>query len=490
MPEVVVIAAIGLLMGAVVGLSLWRFEKKRAEAATGENAQLQDTLQKLRLELAEMKVERNTALEELATTREQLSEAQRTIAHLQQQLQDQAGRLGELEALNTQLSETRTTLLQVREELDHARQENATLNTRLEEQAQQYEEKLKLLDEARTQLKQEFENLANRLFEQKQQQFTQHSRAQLESLLKPWQGQLEQFRKRVDELHTQQTQQLGQLQGELAQLKQLNTTLAEEARALTQALKADSKVQGNWGELVLERLLEAAGLREGEEYVRETSFETDEGRQRPDVLIRLPEGKHIVIDAKVSLNDYVAAINAEDPAERQRAAKAHLASVRRHIETLGRKKYHHLDIQAPEFTLMFMPVEGAYLLALEQDPALQAFAYEHDVAIVTPPTLLVTLKTVAHLWKLAHQDRRVLTLLEEAGKLHDKFADFLKDFQAVRQRLDQAVKAWEAAENKLVGGTGNLVRRVHKVGELSAKVKKTLPEDMLSRAALEDKGSD
>lgn len=479
MAEIVVLVAVVVVMGAVVGLSLWRFEKKRAEAAIADNAQL-------RLELAQIKVEHNSALQALADARTQLSEAQQTVARLQQQLQDQAGRLGELEAVNVQLEAANNELAHLRSQLDEARQANATLSTRLAEQAQQYEDKLKLLDEARAQLKQEFENLANRLFEHKQQQFTQHSKAQIESLLKPWQGQLEQFRKRVDELHTQQTQQLGQLQGELSQLKQLNATLAEEAKALTQALKSDSKVQGNWGELVLERLLEAAGLREGEEYVREASFATDEGRQRPDVLIRLPESKHIVIDAKVSLSDYVTAINAPDPAIRQQAAKAHLASVRRHIETLGKKRYHHLDIQAPAFTLMFMPVEGAYLLALEQDPELQAFAYAHEVAIVTPPTLLVTLKTVSHLWKLAHQDRRVLELIEEAGKLHDKFADFIKDFQSVRQRLDQALKAWEAAENKLTAGQGNLVRRVHSLGALSGKVKKALPENLVSRASLED----
>ncbi|WP_294948923.1 DNA recombination protein RmuC [Sulfurivirga sp.] len=481
MPELIAIVAILLVVGAAVGLSLWRFEKKRADAAVAENATLKQEKDALRLELAELKVERTTLMEQLGTAQDALAEVREENARLQRTLREQAEKLGELEAVRTQLAEAQQALEEMRQKVRQLSASEGELKARLEEQAGQYEDKLKLLEEARAQLKAEFENLSNRLFEEKQRQFSSRSREQLESLVRPWRDQLEQFRRRLDEVHQQQAQGIGQLQGELKQLRQLNEALSKEAEALAKALRHDSKAQGNWGEQVLERLLEAAGLREGEEFVREASFSTEDGRQRPDVLIRLPEGKHIVVDAKVSLTAYSEALAVEDEKARSRLIKAHVESVRRHIDTLADKAYHQIDgLGAPEFTLMFVPIEGAYLMALEADPHLQEYAFGKGVALVTPPTLLVTLKTVAHLWKLAHQDERVADLLQEAGRLHEKFAGFMKAFDDIRRHIDQAARSWETADTRLQG-RGGIVSKIHRIGDLSGRVKKSLSPEALAR---------
>ncbi len=481
MPELIAIVAILLVVGTAAGLSLWRFEKKRADAAMAENATLRQAQEALRLELAELKVERATLMEQLGAAQDALAEAREENARLQRTLREQAEKLGELEAVRGQLSEAQQVLEEMGRKVHQLSASEAELKARLEEQTGQYEDKLKLLEEARAQLKTEFENLSNRLFEEKQRQFSARSSEQIRHLIEPWREQLEQFRKRVDDLHQQQTLGIGQLQGELKQLRQLNEALSKEAEALAKALRHDSKAQGNWGEQVLERLLEAAGLREGEEFVREASFSTETGRQRPDVLIRLPEGKHIVVDAKVSLTAYSEALAAEDEAERRRWVKAHVESMRRHIDTLADKAYHQIDgLKAPAFTLMFVPIEGAYLMALEADPHLQEYAFGKGVALVTPPTLLVTLKTVAHLWKLAHQDERVAELLQEAGKLHEKFAGFMKAFDDIRRHLDLAAKSWEIADTRLQG-RGGIVSKIHRIGDLSGRVKKSLSAEALAR---------
>ncbi|SIN68970.1 DNA recombination protein RmuC [Sulfurivirga caldicuralii] len=493
MPELIALVAIVIVMAAVVGLSLWRFEKRRADTLAARLAEAEPALQHTRDELIETRSHLDHAREESARLQREIEDLRAQLASANGRLQQQAALQGRMEGLEQTLVQTRTQLQTLEQdkaalqrELNALSAQRAELETRLEEQTRQHAEQIRLLEDAKKQLASEFENLSNRLFEQKQQQFSTTSRQQLEAVMQPWREQLEQFRKRLDEMHTQQHSSLGKLKGELNTLKALNESLSKEAQTLSEALRGESKTQGNWGELQLERLLQAAGLREGEEYVREASFSTETGRQRPDVLINLPDGKHIVVDAKVSLTAYTRALEADDEAARKAAIKAHVDSVKKHVDELGGKQYHLIDeLNAPEFTLMFMPIEGAYVMALEADPHLQEYAYRQNVAIVTAPTLLVTLKTVGHLWKLAHQDRRMLELMDEAGKLHDKFVDFIKDFDAIRQRLDQAQKAWQAADTKLQSGTGHIVRRIEKIGALSARVRKQLPESRSSLAQSE-----
>ena len=490
MPEIIVIVAIGLLMGTVAGLSLWRFEKRRADGLAAQLAEVEPELRAAQDALIETRSHLEHARKDNARLQAALEELKTQLASANGRLEQQAALQGRLEGMEQSLQQARAQYEAIQQEkaalqkaLNEVSAQRAELETRLEEQGRQHAEQLRLLEDAKKQLTAEFENLSNRLFEQKQQQFSSRSKQQLEAVMQPWREQLEQFRKRLDEMHTQQNSSLGQLKGELNALKALNETLSKEAQTLSKALRADSKTQGNWGELQLERLLEAAGLREGEEFLREASFTTEEGRLRPDVLINLPDGKHIVLDAKVSLTAYARALEAEDEAARKAAIKAHVDSVKAHVDALGGKQYHLIDeLNAPEFTLMFIPIEGAYMMALEADPHLQEYAYRQNVAIVTAPTLLVTLKTVGQLWKLAHQDRRMLELMDEAGKLHDKFVDFIKDFDTIRQRLEQAHKAWQAADNKLQSGTGHIVRRIEKIGALSARVRKQLPD---SRRTLE-----
>ncbi len=328
----------------------------------------------------------------------------------------------------------------------------------------------------REEMTKEFKLLSSEVLEQKQESLQSSSQEQLKLLLEPFESELKSFQSRLEQLHTNQHNSLASLRGEILQIKSLNQTLANEASALTKALRGDSKVQGDWGELILERALEACGLREGVEYKREVNFKSEEGSLRPDVILYLPEQKHIVIDAKVSLSAYSKMVQAGSKEERERAQRAHIVSLKKHIDTLATKQYHMLNkLQAPEFTLMFIPIEAAYLAAIEFDSNLFEYAFERKVAVVTPTTLLTTLKTVSTLWKLANHDKNMQKLASEAALMHDKFALFLEEFLVVEQRLVQAQNAYDSAKQRLVNGQGSLFSKIKRVGNLSAKTKKSLP---------------
>ena len=328
----------------------------------------------------------------------------------------------------------------------------------------------------REEMAKEFKLLSSEVLEKKQESLQSSSQEQLKLLLEPFESEIKNFKSRLEQIHSNQHQSLASLRGEIVQIKSLNQTLANEANALTKALKGDSKLQGNWGELILEKALEACGLREGVEYKREESFREEEGSLRPDVILYLPEQKHIVIDAKVSLNAYSQMIQAKSQEERESAQKAHIVSLKKHIDRLASKQYHMLNkLQAPEFTLMFIPIEAAYLAAIEADSTLFEYAFERKVAVVTPTTLLTTLKTVSTLWKLANHDKNMQKLANEAALMHDKFALFLEEFLVVEQRLQQAQSAYDSAKQRLVSGQGSLFSKIKRVGDLSAKTKKSLP---------------
>jgi len=379
---------------------------------------------------------------------------------------------GELEAIYKELNELKESLKQANSELNTLRVTKSQ-NALLQESLQNKEEFIKNLEE---QLSQKFNNLADRIFDDKQSNFLKNSTIHIKNILEPFNKELNSFKSQVEQINSTQNSSISMLRGELMQIKELNLTLSKEANALTNALKNDSKVQGNWGELILEKALESSGLKEGVEYKREQSFKTENGNLRADVVLYLPEDKHIVIDAKVSLKSYTEILKAQSAQEEQEAKKRHIISLKRHIEMLAMKQYHKLnELKAPEFTLMFIPIEGAYLMALEIDSSIFEYAYERGVTVVTPTTLMTTLKTVSTLWKLANHDKNMQKLAIEAGSLHDKFALFLEDFNTIEQRLNQATQAWESAKLKLVSGQGNLHSKIKRVGELSSKSKKVLP---------------
>ncbi len=385
------------------------------------------------------------------------------------QLQDQ------LEKAEFELIQKDKEILKLQDKINELDKEIVVTKNNLLNAKERLIEQQKMLDEAKKELSNQFEHIASKLFNHNRVSFTKESKEQLNLLLKPWQEQIENFRKRLDELHNQQVSSVGELKGELKQLKELNVKLSKEAEALTKALSSSGKTQGNWGELVLERLLEAAGLREGIEFKKEYSLNDEEGKKRPDIVVFLPQDKHIIIDSKVSLVSYSKAIECEDEKEKEKYIKAHRASIKRHIDELAAKNYHKLSqLKAPEFTLMFIPIEGAYIMALESDPQLFEYAFERGVAVVTPPTLFTTLKTISQLWKLAKQDENMAALAREAANLHDKFVAFYEEFLTIKSKLLNAIDAWESADSKIKNGRGNILSKIEKIGKLSGKTKKEL----------------
>ena len=331
-------------------------------------------------------------------------------------------------------------------------------------------------------LSQKFELLANRIFEDKSHRFQDQSLKNLGLLLEPFKERLKEFEKKVEDSYSQERTERGSLRGELQQLMQLNLKMTSETETLTKALRGDNKTQGNWGEMILENLLERSGLRKGVEYFAqgiESALKNEDGQNiRPDVIINLPEGKHIILDSKVSLTAYDQYVNSEDDATKERMAKTHAESLKRHVDTLSAKKYETADkLESQEFVLLFMPLESAFALALKVRPELQAEAWEKRVAIVSPTTLLVTLKMVAALWKTERQERNAKDIAEKGGLLYDKFVGLVSDLEMIGKKFDEAHKAYDGAMSKLKDGRGNLLRQVEQLRELGVKNSKSLNLD-------------
>jgi DNA recombination protein RmuC len=292
----------------------------------------------------------------------------------------------------------------------------------------------------------------------------------------------------VDEVHLNDSKDRASLKEHLAQLEKLNRQMSEDAVGLTQALKGESKAQGNWGEMILERILETSGLREGKEFAREQSFTNEEGRRlRPDVVIYMPGDKQVIIDSKVSLTDYERVVSASSDAERKKALTAHLKSLKSHIQGLSGKRYDHLpNVNSPDYVLMFVPIEGAYLMAIEEDSSVFESAFEQRVAVVTPSTLYATLKLIEQLWRYERQSENVVKLIDRAGKLHDKFVDFVKAFEEIGQRLDQAQNAYGTALDRIKDGRGSVISQISTLGKLAGKTKKELPKHLTESASISD----
>jgi len=372
----------------------------------------------------------------------------------------------------------------LKRELSESKSSISELATRLAEERKAASEKLALLEEAKEKLGNEFKLLANQIFEEKGKAFSEQNRSSLDEVLKPMREQLGDFRKRVDEVHLNDAKDRASLREHLNQLEKLNRQMSEDAIGLTQALKGESKAQGNWGEMILERILETSGLREGHEFLREDSTTLEDGRrQRPDVIVRMPGDKHIIIDSKVSLINYERALSVSDPAEHQKAVKAHVASLKQHIRSLSEKRYDQLpNVHSPDYVLMFVPIEGAYMMAIEADQGIFEVAFDKRVAVVTPSTLYATLKLVEQLWRYERQSENVAKLIDRAGKLHDKFVDFIKSFEEIGQRLNQAQEAYKTSYNRMKGGSGNMIAQIATLGNLAGKTKKELPSHLIESA--------
>lgn len=426
---------------------------------------------------------RRSAQRQQALSR-RLDESEKMRHTLEQEL---AHSDAQLDGVREQLAERDSRLAEVNERLASLRERYGRLEVERDQQRVHHAEKLALLEEARERLKQDFEALAGRIFEERQRTFASHSRESLEALLKPFREQVGAFQRRVEELHGQESRERTTLKAQIEQLAGLNRQMSEEAANLARALKGDKKMQGNWGEMILETVLERSGLRRDIEYRREVSMSGDNGRQRPDAVIYLPDDKHLIIDAKVSLNAYVSYVNAEDDAARTAALRAHIQAVRSHVEALVQRDYARLPgLTSPDFVFMFMPVEPAFALAFENDDLLFQDAFARHVVVVTPTTLLASLRTVASLWSLERQNENARLIAERAGRLLDKFSGFAESLEEVGRHLERAQGSYGQAMNRLKTGQGNLVSQAMELERLGVRMKKSLPEQLRREAEPDD----
>lgn len=342
-------------------------------------------------------------------------------------------------------------------------------------------ERAAIQDELRGAARAEFENLASRLIEDEARQFQESSEKNLERLLGPFKERLKDFEKKVDDAYQSEGRERYVLKAEVERLIALNETMTRETSQLTQALKGDSKVQGDWGEMILENILSSSGLRLGVEYTKQDVFENDVGEKlRPDLLVRLPDDKQIIIDSKVSLKAYEAYTRAESADERAKFLRAHLESVTAHVDGLAEKHYPRLKgLRTPEFVFLFAPIEPAYLLAMRHDPELTTRAWKKGIAIVTATTLFTSLKTVASIWRLEHQNRNAQEIAEEAAKLYDKFVGFHDDFEKVGRIFEQGSAQYQEARRKLRDGPGNVFRKIEQLRELGAAPNKRIRPELL-----------
>lgn len=334
----------------------------------------------------------------------------------------------------------------------------------------------------------EFENLANKILDEKSTKFTEQNKENLKNILNPLQDKIQTFEKKVEDSQKESISMHSALKEQLLGLKELNAQMSKETLNLTKALKGDSKTQGNWGELVLERVLEKSGLEKDREYFVQQSFTNDEGKRiLPDVVIHLPDNKKMVVDSKVSLTAYEQYVNSDNDQDKERFVKEHLNSLKRHVEQLSEKKYEDIyKITSPDFVLLFVPIEPAFAVALNQDNTLYNKAFERNIVIVTPTTLLATLRTIDTMWNNEKQQRNALEIARQAGALYDKFEGLLKDLINIGKKIDATKADYSAAMNKLVEGRGNLITSVEKLKKMGAKAKKALPEKIIQRANEEE----
>lgn len=367
------------------------------------------------------------------------------------------------------------------------REQTIRLQSELTGERQRFEEKLAVLEDAREQMTLQFKQLASDILEEKSKRFTQSNEQNIAQILKPLQEKIQRFEKRVEETYVQEAKERYSLAREIKSLQELNARISEDAINLTNALKGDNKAQGTWGEMILETILERSGLVKGREYEVQVSIKTpDGGRSQPDVIVHLPESKDLVIDAKVSLKAYESFCSEDDPERKSELLRQHIQSIRNHVKGLAAKDYQHLgSLNSLDFILLFMPIEAAFSVAAQQDPELFVNAFEKNIIIVGPSTLLTTLRTVQNLWRMAQQNQNALEIANRAGALYDKFVGFIEDLQDVGSKIEAAQRSYDRANNKLQSGRGNLISRAEGLKKLGAKATKQHGREVLQSAELE-----
>ena len=410
------------------------------------------------------------------------------------QLEQQLARSTELAtSLESKVNEYRDWWEQAKQELEKSRsqyvqlmEEHTQLKTTLEEKQLHFNDQLALLNNAKEQMKKDFELLANDILENKGKAFREINKESIQALLNPVQTEMKGFREKVEHIHSEEIRQRSELKAELVHLQKLNREITDQAEQLTSALQGQKKVQGNWGELILENVLDSSGLRSGIDYQREVSIKTEQGQQRPDAIVYLPQDKHLVIDAKTSLAAYTRYVNADNDLERENALAEHASAIRDRINELADKDYYRLPgLNSPEVVIMFIPIESAYVEALKHDDTLYQRAIERNVLVATPTTLLTSLNIVRQLWQFEDRNKHTAELASRAEKFYNKLNSFLESMQSVGMQLDKAKDSYEKAVGQLYSGRGNLIKQASEFKELGVSVQKELPAEFVEKANLE-----
>jgi DNA recombination protein RmuC len=444
----IVFLLIGLVVGALVGFLL----KKGQQTGVIDN----EEMVLLRKQLME--------------TSNEMSAVTRSNQMLQSDKND----------LSAKLNDSHAHVLKLNNELTAAMSAEKNIEQRLAEQKGE-------MEQLNQRFKVEFENLAAKILEEKSQKFTEQNKQSLDTILNPLKEKIKDFEGKVQKVYDTEAAERNMLKGEIKQLMSLNQLMHQDAQNLTKALKGDAKMQGNWGEFILESILEKSGLVKDREYIAQASISTEDGKRfQPDILINLPDGKCLVIDSKVSLVAYERYVSADDEMVKALSLKEHLQSVRSHIKGLSDKNYQNLyGAKSLDFVLLFVPIESAFALSVQNDAQLFNDAFERNIVIVSPSTLLATLRTVANIWRQENQNKNAIDIANKAGDMYDKFVGFVDDLIGLGNKMRDSQKAYEAAMNKLHQGTGNLVKRSEDLKKLGAKATKAIPQTLIDRSELE-----
>lgn len=451
-----------------------------------DNIQQECTTNKVRAEQAAQFEQHNVALlARIEQITEEGSKQRESIAQLTEQVTSLTDLRNELRSEINGAQSERDRALQ---DLSIKSADLAELNARYEAECKQSTERVQIVLDAKAQLTEQFQNLANQILEDKSQKFTQKNQENLDALLGPLHVRIKEFQQQVASTYDVDSKERLTLKTEIERLALLNAQVSADAHNLTNALKGSVKTQGNWGEMLLEQVLELSGLRKGEQYFAQETYVAEDGRQkRPDVVVHVPGGRHLIVDSKVSLVAYERYCNAPDEATRDLALKEHLTSLRNHVRSLAEKKYQGLpQLQAPDFVMLFIPLESAFLLAIHQDPALFQEAYTRNVCFVSPSTLQINLRTVANIWRIEDQNRNAKQIAEQCAKLYDKFVGFVEDLELVGKRIGLTQVAFDDAHKKLVTGRGNLVKQALDFKRLGVTATKGFSSSVESAALAAD----
>ena len=435
-----------------------------------------------------LKKEADKLQEDLSLLRDDVTDLKSEKSALQSRLEEKENALSDV---SNRLKESKSEIYELNQGLINDQMTISELKTTIDKERESSREKLQLLNEAREKFSQEFQNLGNRIFEDNTRKFTEQNKNNMENMLNPLREQIKDFDKKVSDVYDKESKERITLLKQIEHLRDLNQQISQDAVNLANALKGQARTQGAWGEIILEKVLEMSGLRKDIEYSTQVSFSSSEGRTlRPDVIVYLPEGKQVVIDSKVSLSAYERYSSANDQEKKDSALKDHLLSLNNHIRDLGSKSYEDIsEIKSLNYVLLFIPIESAFMLAVQSDAELFSKAFDKNIILVCPSTLLATLRTIQSIWQFEYQSRNAQLIADRAGKLHDRFVDFISHVENIGLRLEQATRAHDDAMKALSTGKGNLVSQVGKLEKLGVRNKKSIPEN-IRNTETDDDGED